>query len=77
MATITIEYDGRNSVVKKLFEVILSLGAKEVTPKKVDDTKMSKKDFFDMVDRRKKNAFKGNVVEFSSFGQLKTHLDKL
>lgn len=36
MATITIEYDATNTVLKKLIEVILSLGAKitESDPKK-------------------------------------------
>ena len=29
MATITLEYDGHNSTIKKLIEVLLSLGAKE------------------------------------------------
>lgn len=29
MATITLEYDGRNSAIKKLIAEILNLGAKE------------------------------------------------
>lgn len=35
MATITLEYDGHNSTIKKLIEVLLSLGAKE---KMTEDT---------------------------------------
>ena len=31
MATITLEYDGRNSAIKQLIEVLLTLGAKETT----------------------------------------------
>ena len=31
MATITLEYDGRNSAIKKLIEVLISLGAKEAS----------------------------------------------
>lgn len=37
MATITLEYDGRNSAIKQLIGVLLMLGAKETThdgPKK-------------------------------------------
>lgn len=29
MATITLEYDGRNSAIKQLIEVLFTLGAKE------------------------------------------------
>lgn len=31
MATITLEYDGRNSAIKQLIQVLLTLGAKEMT----------------------------------------------
>ncbi|MBP9994624.1 MAG: hypothetical protein KBT67_06770 [bacterium] len=31
MAIVTLEYDGRNSAIKKLIEVIVSLGAKDMT----------------------------------------------
>lgn len=37
MATITLEYDGRNSAIKQLIEVLFTLGAKEAvsdSPKK-------------------------------------------
>ncbi len=37
MATITLEYDGRNSAIKQLIEVLFTLGAKEAVsdnPKK-------------------------------------------
>ena len=36
MATITLEYDGRNSAIKQLIGVLLTLGAKEMPS---DDTK--------------------------------------
>ncbi len=32
MATITLEYDGRNSAIKQLIEVLFTLGAKEADP---------------------------------------------
>ena len=44
MATITLEYDGRNSAIKQLMEVLFTLGAKEAvsdSPKKAQ-TKMVK-----------------------------------
>ena len=31
MATITLEYDGRNCAIKQLIQVLLTLGAKEMT----------------------------------------------
>ena len=34
MATIILEYDGRNSMINKLIDVVIGLGAKVVTPKK-------------------------------------------
>ena len=44
MATITLEYDGRNSAIKQLIAVLLTLGAK-VTPAdnpKTEQTQMVK-----------------------------------
>lgn len=32
MATITLEYDGRNSAIKQLIQVLFTLGAKEAAP---------------------------------------------
>lgn len=34
MATITLEYDARNTTMKKVLDLFVSLGAKVVTPKK-------------------------------------------
>ena len=34
MATITLEYDGRNNTLKKALDLIVSMGAKVVIPKK-------------------------------------------
>ena len=43
MATITLEYDGRNSATKQLIQVLLTLGAKETAPDtKEVQTKMVK-----------------------------------
>ena len=33
MATITLEYDGRNNTLKKALDLIVSMGAKVVIPK--------------------------------------------
>ena len=41
MATITLEYDGRNSAIKQLIEVLFTLGAREASPSAKDgQTKM-------------------------------------
>ena len=43
MATITLEYDGRNSAIKQLIQVLFTLGAKEAeSTTKRDQTKMVK-----------------------------------
>ncbi len=43
MATITLEYDGRNSAIKQLIQVLFTLGAKETeSTTKGDQTKMVK-----------------------------------
>lgn len=43
MATITLEYDGRNSAIKQLIQVLFTLGAKEAEPDtKEAQTKMVK-----------------------------------
>ncbi len=43
MATITLEYDGRNSAIKQLIQVLFTLGAKEAgTNAKEDQSKMVK-----------------------------------
>lgn len=43
MATITLEYDGRNSAIKQLIQVLFTLGAKETVPDtKEVQTKMVK-----------------------------------
>ncbi|MBQ7710520.1 MAG: hypothetical protein IJT39_01680 [Bacteroidales bacterium] len=54
MATITLEYDGRNSAIKQLIGVLLTLGAKE--KKGYDDTMQAIADY-----RR------GNVTVCDSF----------
>lgn len=43
MATITLEYDGRNSAIKQLIQVLFTLGTKEVgTNAKEDQSKIVK-----------------------------------
>ena len=38
MATITLEYDGRNSTINKLIDVLIGLGAKVSTQQKTKKT---------------------------------------
>jgi hypothetical protein len=46
MATITLEYDGRNNAIKQLIQVLFTLGAKEAgTNAKEDQSKMVKESF--------------------------------
>lgn len=54
MATITLEYDGRNSAIKQLIGVLLMLGAKE--KKGYDETMQAMADYRD-----------GNVTVCDSF----------
>ncbi len=54
MATITLEYDGRNSAIKQLIGVLLMLGAKE--KKGYDETMQAMEDYRD-----------GNVTVCDSF----------
>ena len=54
MATITLEYDGRNSAIKQLIGVLITLGAKE--KKGYDDTLQAIND-----------VRKGNVTVCDSF----------
>lgn len=56
MAVITLEYDGRSAAIKKLIEVILSLGAKQVKPEPNEITKKAIQD-----------AMNGNVIHCESF----------
>ena len=45
MATITLEYDGRNSAIKQLIDVLFTLGAKEkVTDSSKDEQKQMVKE---------------------------------
>ncbi len=52
MATITLEYDARNSVVKKIFEVLFSLGVKPVEKQKTQ----AEKEFYKSLQESKKIA---------------------
>ena len=56
MAIITLEYDGRSTAIKKLIEVILSLGAKQV---KSEPNAITQKAIQD--------AMNGNVIHCDSF----------
>lgn len=42
MATITIEYDGRNRAIKQLIKVLFTLGAKDITEHKNEEKQMVK-----------------------------------
>ncbi len=55
MATITLEYDGRNIGLKKLIEAFVNLGGRV---KEEDDTKMSEREFYSMLDKAKKGKVK-------------------
>ena len=44
MATITLEYDGRNSAIKQLIQVLFTLGAKEAGTNAKEDQSMMVKE---------------------------------
>lgn len=61
MATITLEYDGRNRAIKQLIEVMLTLGAKEKKDSIKDNKQMVKESLSTAFDelysgKAKKNA---------------------
>ena len=65
MATITLEYDGRNTVARKMIDLLRSLDVFTITePKKKDPTLISKEDYFAMLDRSKAQAGRGEVYRF-------------
>ena len=59
MATITLKYDGRNKTIKKLIEVILSLGA-QIEPKGYEATLKACKD-----------ADNGKLIEYKDIDDFK------
>ncbi|MCQ2959558.1 MAG: hypothetical protein MJ198_05145 [Bacteroidales bacterium] len=69
MATITLEYDARNSVVKKIFEVLFSLGVKPVDNKKPQEPNSTTKKAID-------EARKGRVIRCGGFDDYKKELEK-
>ena len=65
MATIILEYDGRNTVARKMIDLLRSLDVFTITePKKKKTTLMSKEDYFAMLDRSKAQAERGEVYRF-------------
>lgn len=69
MATLTLNYDGRNKSARAIVEMLRSLDFFKVSePKAKADapTLMSKEEFFKMVDERMESYEKGNYIAFSS-----------
>ena len=62
MARITLEYDGRNKIIKQLLDVIICLGAIERKNENLFNT-----DTIEAID----DARKQKVVKFSSFDSFK------
>ncbi|HOG36788.1 MAG TPA: hypothetical protein PK984_04525 [Paludibacteraceae bacterium] len=64
MATITLEYDARNSALKKGIELLLALGAKEKKPKKMTGIEISMQE----VKEGKVNRYKSSKELFEKLG---------
>lgn len=67
MTSITLEYDGRNTAIKKALDLILYLGAKVKTPKKTK-TRNALEEALLEVER-------GQVVECSSVDDMFNRLE--
>lgn len=65
MASITLEYDGRNAAIKKALDLILCLGAKVKKPKKRNE-----------VEEALLEVERGEVVECSSVEDMFDRLEK-
>ena len=66
MATITLKYDARNVLIKKLLEVIVSLGGQIGTPAKAKE-----KTGYDATLEAMKEVKEGKVVRYKSFDDFK------
>ena len=64
MATLTINYDGRNKAARSIVEMLRSLDFFSVSepkskPRKADPTLMSKEEFFAKIERAEQQAARG------------------
>lgn len=66
MASITLEYDGRNTAIKKALDLILYLGARVAQPK----TKKK-----NAVEEALEEVERGEIVEFSSVDDMFNKLE--
>ena len=66
MATITLQYDARNVSIKKLLEVIVSLGGKVENAAKVQE-----KTGYDATLQAIKEVKEGKVVHYKNFNEFK------
>lgn len=73
MPTITVQYDARNVSIKKLLEVIVSLGAKvQKTTKKAE--KKVEKTGQDATLQAIKEVKEGKVVRYKNFNEFKERM---
>lgn len=73
MTTITVQYDARNVSIKKLLEVIVSLGAKvQKTTKKAE--KKVEKTGYDATLQAIKEVKEGEVVRYKNFNEFKERM---
>ena len=69
MATITIQYDARNISIRKLLEVIVSLGGKVEKPSKVEE-----KTGYDATVQAIKEVKEGKVVRYKNLNDFKKRM---
>ena len=73
MATITLEYDARNISIKKLLEVIVSLGG-TVKKNKKTAVKKTEKEGYDATIQAIKEMKEGKVVRYNNFNDFKERM---
>lgn len=66
MATVTLKYDARNISIKKLLEVIVSLGGQIATP-----VAEKKESGYDETIKAMKEVKEGKVVRYKNFDDFK------
>jgi len=73
MATITVQYDARNVSIKKLLEVIVSLGGKVQKTTKTAE-KGVEKTGYDATLQAIKEVKEGKVVRYKNFNEFKERM---
>ena len=82
MATLTLNYDGRNKTARSIVEMLRSLDIFSVSepkskPRKADPTLMSEEEFFAKIERAEQQAERGEYSVLLPGEDLTTHLRRM